>query len=49
LNGDPVGMTTGDHRLALPLGHGRYQLTLTDRTGRSMQSFFTIVSGKERN
>jgi penicillin-binding protein 1C len=45
LDGQFIGTTTGDHRMALSPPDGPHRLTLTDNAGHRLQRNFTIVSG----
>jgi len=45
LDGNYLGITTGDHRLATDLGDGPHRLTLTDDGGRRLQLTFHAARG----
>lgn len=42
IDGEHVGVTHGDHRVAVDPPAGLHRLTLTDRSGRSLQTSFSV-------
>ena len=45
LDGQYLGATVGDHRMALPPIAGAHLLTLTDAEGRAIRHPFTMIIG----
>lgn len=41
-----LGSTSGDHRIAISPEEGEHRITLTDATGASLQTQFSVVAGK---
>jgi penicillin-binding protein 1C len=48
LDGEHIGTTTKEHRLAADLQHGPHRLTLTDRLGTTISTTFTVDRGISR-
>ena len=48
LDGDFIGRTTGDHRIAADLLPGTHRLTLTDQHGRMLNTTFQVDRGRSR-
>jgi penicillin-binding protein 1C len=46
LDGEHLGTTRGEHRIAVDLPQGRHELTLTDQHGRFRSTSFTVERSK---